>query len=67
MGRVGCTSPSAYRAARPIGVTRNERTADGHSTNTNSDRDFGFLLNILHLSLSVTPWLVSGRIDLTTD
>jgi len=62
-----CTPPLADHTAGPPGVTRNERTADGYFTDPNSHRDFGFLLDILHLPLSVTPRCVFGPIDLTTD
>ena len=62
-----CTPPLADYTAGPPSVTRNERTADGYFTDPNSHRDFGFLLDILHLPLSVTPRCVFGPIDLTTD
>ena len=62
-----CTPPLADHTAGAPGVTRNGRTADGYFTDPNSHRDFGFLLNILHLSLSVMPRSVFGPIVLTTD
>ena len=61
-----CAPPSADHTARPKGAGGNERKSDGYITDTNGHRNFGVLLNILHLPISVILGLVSGHIGLTT-
>jgi hypothetical protein len=61
-----CAPPSADHTARPKGAGGNERKSDGYITDTNSHRNFGVLLYILQLPISVILGLVSGHIGLTT-
>jgi hypothetical protein len=61
-----CVPLSADHTARPKVAGGNERKSDGYITDTNSHRNFGVSLNILHLPISVTLGLVSGHIGLTT-
>ena len=60
-----CAPPSADHTARPKGAGGNERKSDGYITDTNGHRNFGVLLNILHLPISVILGLVFGHIGLT--
>ena len=60
-----CAPPSADHTARPKGAGGNERKSDGYITDTNSHRNFGVLLYILHLHISVILGLVFGHIGLT--
>ena len=68
MGRVGFARlPQQITQPGPQVISLNERETDGYFTDPNRHRDFGFLLYILYLPISVIRRFVLGCIGLTID